>query len=211
MKVVCLIFIAILFSTHSFANSKKIKIATSADSYPYNFGVANGCQSPNGVCGFDVDLFNRICAEVDLICEWKINPRNTIFDNLLSEAPGGDFPYDAVAASAEATIERKREMLFSKSYFTALLIFVGKSGLDVRFNKSGYPSSDAGQSLKIATWDGNLYEELLKAYGGITPRHIQLLKVDNPVRSLELGEVDLIFAFTRSANILRMRLSSSSS
>jgi ABC-type amino acid transport substrate-binding protein len=196
MKITGLVLIATLLSPLSFAKSEAIKIATSADSYPYNFGVAEGCQSPSGVCGFEVELFDHICVEMALICEWKINPWSTIFDNLLSKAPDGNFSYDAVVASAEATLERKRTMLFSQSYFTAWFIFVGKSSLDIRFEKNGYPSDVAGQRLKIATWDGNLYEEMVKAYGGISPQYIQLLKVDNPVAALQRGEVDLIFVFT---------------
>jgi len=172
-----------------------VKIATSADAYPYTFGPADGCTAASGVCGFEVELFDAICKDMNLQCVWKTNDWGTIFDNLLNKT-NGDFAYDAIVASTEASPERRKLMNFSARYFTAWHLFAGRTNLQVTMDTRGFPQDLASQPLKIGTWEGFLHEELMAAYGNVAPTHLSLMTVDDPIAALKNGDVDLIFVYT---------------
>lgn len=171
-----------------------IRIATSADTHPYNFGPADGCRSPDGVCGFEIDLFNAICAEMKVSCSWSTVAWADIFTNLNQASGEGNFSYDAIVASAEASAERRADMLFSARYYTAWHLFLGRRSLAVKFDEKGFPLPGS-RPLRLGTWDGFLMDELRQAYPSL-PAGIELKAVDSPLESLKKGEIDLAFVFT---------------
>lgn len=172
---------------------RTIRLATSADTFPYNFGRAEGCRRGDGVCGFEIDLFEAICQEMGVRCTWQIQDWGSIFDNLLRPRPDGSFPYDAVVASAEASEDRRATMLFSARYYMAWHLFVGRRADRFRFDPRGFPV-DEGRPLRIGTWDGFLMNELRLAYP--TPKNVRLVPVASPIDALKNGDIDLAFVFT---------------
>lgn len=185
---------SILFSLT--AQAADVRIATSASTFPYSFGKQDGCTAKEGVCGFEVDLFGAICKEMSLNCRWIITDWNVIFKDLITPQRKGDFAYDAVVDSAEASAERRPQMLFSARYFTAFHLFVGKAELKVDVDASGFPLPQPRKPLKIGTWDGFLMTELQGVYRNIPKNVIQLVAVKDPAESLKKGEIDLAFLYT---------------
>ncbi|MDR8383378.1 transporter substrate-binding domain-containing protein, partial [Acinetobacter baumannii] len=76
----------------------------------------------NQIVGFDVDLANALCKEIDATCTFT----NQAFDSLI---PGLKFRrFDAVMAGMDITPEREKQVLFSTPYYDNSALFVGQQG-----------------------------------------------------------------------------------
>ena len=88
--------------------AQTIRFATEASYPPFESIDAN-----NKIVGFDVDLANALCKEIDATCTFT----NQAFDSLI---PSLKFRrIDAVMAGMDITPEREKQVLFSTPYFTA--------------------------------------------------------------------------------------------
>jgi arginine/ornithine transport system substrate-binding protein len=174
----------------------RVRIATSADSHPYNFGKAEGCQAPSGACGFEIDLYNAICQQMGLRCEWQVVNWDLIFKGLVTPDNSGNFPYDVAIASIEASPERRQTMLFSPTYYQAWHLFAGRADYPVKVDRRGFPIPTPGKPIRMGTWEGFLMQELRLAYKGAPATSVQLIPVKDPIDALKKGELDLIFIYT---------------
>ncbi len=98
------VLIAALLAGMSLSASaaQTIRFATEASYPPFELVDAN-----NQIVGFDVDLANALCKEIDATCTFT----NQAFDSLI---PGLKFRrFDAVMAGMDITPEREKQVLFS--------------------------------------------------------------------------------------------------
>ncbi len=87
--------------------AQTIRFATEASYPPFELVDAN-----NQIVGFDVDLANALCKEIDATCTFT----NQAFDSLI---PGLKFRRsDAVMAGMDITPEREKQVLFSDPHMT---------------------------------------------------------------------------------------------
>ena len=97
--------------------AQTIRFATEASYPPFELVDAN-----NKIVGFDVDLANALCKEMDATCTFT----NQAFDSLI---PGLKFRrFDAVMAGMDITPEREKQVLFSTPYYENSALFVGPAG-----------------------------------------------------------------------------------
>lgn len=192
--------LALCLSWAAYAGPNDVRVATSADTFPYNYGVAEGCQDARKVCGFEIELFDAVCAEAGLSCAWTIKPWGeidtvgSILHGLVTPVAGA-FQYDMVVSSASNTTKRQALMSFSEAYYTAASLFVGRKELNVSFDANGFPLDQPSQALRIGTWAGNMLDELKAAYAG-NPKNIRIVDLDDPLVSLQKGEIDLAYVFS---------------
>ena len=102
------VLIAALLAGMSLSASaaQTIRFATEASYPPFELVDAN-----NQIVGFDVDLANALCKEIDATCTFT----NQAFDSLI---PGLKFRrFDAVMAGMDITPEREKQVLFSTPYY----------------------------------------------------------------------------------------------
>ncbi|MQJ26584.1 transporter substrate-binding domain-containing protein, partial [Escherichia coli] len=85
--------------------AQTIRFATEASYPPFESMDAN-----NKIVGFDVDLANALCKEIDASCTFT----NQAFDSLI---PSLTFrPFAAVMAGMDITPEREKQVLFTTPY-----------------------------------------------------------------------------------------------
>ena len=201
-----------------------VRIGAAGNSYPYNYACdaeskpnANGTQ----VCGIEVELFNRICADMNLQCTWVLHawaaapgkdpfrdPGGFLFD-LINPAQGTDadadssYPYDVAISSLGASPARRLEMLFTISYYWPKDALIGDVLHPVvkrkDFDKNGFPLDkpyfrDRKRKLNIANLPGDLYLHLTEAYPN--PKHIEIFATTTYDQDLVLGKVDLAMAWS---------------
>lgn len=106
---------ALVFAA-SAAQAETLKIATEGAYPPFNYVDSN-----NQLHGFDVDIANALCKQMQVECQIVAQDWEGIIPALLAKK------YDAVVASMIATDERKKKIAFSNHYYrTPLSVAVPK-------------------------------------------------------------------------------------
>lgn len=79
--------------------------------------------------GFDVEFAEALCRQLDARCRTVALPLSAIVSGLTSQS------LDMAVAGLGVTEERKRNMLFSKSYYRSHSFYIGKPG--IRLDEEG--------------------------------------------------------------------------
>ncbi|MCQ1057458.1 ABC transporter substrate-binding protein [Photobacterium sp. DNB23_23_1] len=94
---------------------------------------------PNGeLRGFDVDMANALCKELEAECKIVAQDWDGIIPSLLARK------YDAIIAAMSITEERKKRIDFTGKYALIPNKFVAKKGTDIDFTKEGLKGVKVG-------------------------------------------------------------------
>ncbi|ANF59556.1 hypothetical protein A5892_07890 [Halotalea alkalilenta] len=106
-RPLCLITfsLAALLSARALAEPP-LKIAVDVPYAPFQLQHADGSFD-----GFEVELVNAICTEMQRRCEWVKQPWDGIIPGLLSRK------YDIIASALSVTEERARQVRFAEAYY----------------------------------------------------------------------------------------------
>ncbi len=129
---------------------KILKIGTDA-TYPPMETID---ESTGEIVGFDVDVMNAVCAEINCVPEFV----NTAWDGIFTALQQGEF--DLVISGVSITDERDKTMDFSDPYLVvsqAILLRVEDEGLSV----DDFTSSGRKLAAQTATTNAQLAEELV--------------------------------------------------
>jgi len=169
-----LVIAALLASvTFSAAAAETIRFATEASYPPFEAVDAN-----NKIVGFDVDLANALCKEIDATCTFT----NQAFDSLI---PSLKFRrVDAVMAGMDITPEREKQVLFTTPYYDNAALFIGQKGK--------YTSVDQLKGKKVGVQNGTTHQKY------ITDKHPEITTVaydsyQNAKLDLQNGRIDAVF------------------
>lgn len=160
--------------------SQTIRFATEASYPPFEYVDAN-----NKIVGFDVDLANALCKEIDANCTFT----NQAFDSLI---PGLKFRrFDAVMAGMDITPEREKQVLFTHPYYDNSAIFVGQAGK--------YTDIAALKGKKVGVQNGTTHQKF------ITDKHPEITTApydsyQNAKLDLQNGRIDAVFGDTAVVN-----------
>lgn len=102
------------------AQGAKIKIGTEGAYPPFNSLTADG-----KLVGFDVDVANALCAQMQAECELVTQD----WDGIIPALQAGKF--DAIVASMSITEERKKQVAFTDKYYTTPLAVVALKDSDL--------------------------------------------------------------------------------
>lgn len=141
-----------------------LRIGTEGAYAPFNYTNADGTLG-----GFDVELANALCVDMQVTCEIVAQD----WDGIIPGLKAGK--YDAIVAAMSVTPERSQQVSFTDPYFSNALVFLAKkdSSFDPS-NKSDIDShSIAAQRSTISSqWledtypkaDMKLYDTLSNAF-----------------------------------------------
>lgn len=156
--------------------AETIRFATEASYPPFEF-----IDAGNKIQGFDVDLANALCKEIQAECTFT----NQAFDSLI---PSLKFKrFDAVMAGMDITPEREKQVLFTKPYYDNSALFVAQKGkvADVA----------ALKGKKVGVQNGTTHQKYL------TDKHPEITTVpydsyQNAKLDLQNGRIDAVFGDT---------------
>ncbi|MDN5565519.1 MAG: ABC transporter substrate-binding protein [Psychrobacter sp.] len=95
--------------------SKELRIGTEGAYAPFNYTNADGTLG-----GFDVELAQALCADMQVTCEIIAQD----WDGIIPGLKAGK--YDAIVAAMSITPERAEQVSFTDPYFSNTLVFLAK-------------------------------------------------------------------------------------
>ena len=152
---------------------KVLRVATEGAYAPFNYTDAEG-----NLAGFDVDIANALCEEMQLKCEITAQDWEGIIPVLKAKK------YDAIIAAMSVTPERAEQVDFTEPYFTNSLVFIANKDSD--FDPS---VADAINNSEIAAQRSTISSQWLETnYPKATMKMYDTL--NNAFLDLESNRVD---------------------
>ncbi|RNM24459.1 arginine ABC transporter substrate-binding protein [Dickeya undicola] len=176
------LFVAALFGGLSLSAgaAETIRFATEASYPPFE-----SVDASNQIVGFDVDLANALCKQIQATCTFS----NQAFDSLI---PGLKFRrYDAVIAGMDITPERQQQVTFTQPYYENSALFIAQKGklADVA----------ALNGKRVGVQNGTTHQKyLLDKHKDITV--VPYDSYQNAVLDLKNGRLDAVFGDTAVVN-----------
>lgn len=129
------------------SEQKVLRVATEGAYAPFNYTDAEG-----NLAGFDVDITNALCEEMQVKCEITAQDWEGIIPGLKAKK------YDAIIAAMSVTPERAEQVDFTEPYFTNSLVFIATK--DSSFDPS---SAEAVNSSEIAAQRSTISSQWLES------------------------------------------------
>ena len=170
-----LLLTALLAST-AFANAQDITFATEPSYPPFEQTNEKG-----EIVGFDVDIANAICKEIQATCHFK----SQAFDALIPSLIKGRGGFDAAISAIDITEARAKQVAFSDAYYESSASFITVKG----------KVTDLSQAKKVGVQNGTTYQQYVNAeakqYAASSYASLQ-----DAILDLKNGRIDIIFGDT---------------
>lgn len=169
-----LLLTALLVSTALAANAKEITFAMEPSYPPFELTNEKG-----EIIGFDVDIANAICKEIQATCHFK----GQAFDSLITGLRSKHF--DAAISAIDITEARAKQVSFSDPYYDSSSSFISVKG----------KVDDLAQAKKVGVQNGTTYQQYIVAEA----KHYQPVpyaSLQNAILDLKNGRIDVIFGDT---------------
>lgn len=144
-----------------------LRIGTEGAYAPFNYTNADGTLG-----GFDVEIANAICADMEVTCDITAQD----WDGIIPGLKAGK--YDAIVAAMSVTPEREQQVSFTEPYFSNTLVFLAKkdSPFDPSDSSDINAHSIAAQRSTISSqWLENTYPKAnMKLYDTLSNAFLDL-------------------------------------
>jgi ABC transporter arginine-binding protein len=164
---------AILFGASVTASAQELTFAMEPSYPPFETTNEKG-----EIIGFDVDLANAICKEIQATCKFKGEAFDALIPNLKAKR------FDASISAIDITDARAKQVLFSDAYYDSTASYVtlkGKATLESAKNV-GVQNGTTFQQYTVA----ETKQYTTKAYASL----------QSAILDLKSGRIDMIFGDT---------------
>lgn len=168
-----LLLSAVLLGSAMAANAQDITFAMEPSYPPFEFTNEKG-----EIIGFDVDVANAICKEIQATCHFKGEAFDALIPNLKAKR------FDASISAIDITDARAKQVLFSDPYYDSTASYValkGKATLDTAKNV-GVQNGTTFQQYTVA----ETKQYSAKAYASL----------QSAILDLKNSRIDIIFGDT---------------
>ncbi|OZS42711.1 arginine ABC transporter substrate-binding protein [Photobacterium sanguinicancri] len=171
-----LIGLGLGLSSAQAAAQQEIKFVMEATYAPFEYVDAN-----NEIQGFDVDLANALCKEIDAKCSFHNQP----FDSLI---PALKFRrYDAAISGIDITEQRQQQVSFTDAYYDNAAAFVALKGK--------VADQAALEGKRIGVQNGSTHQSyLIDKMSGVTA--VPYASYQDAFIDMQNGRIDSIFGDT---------------
>ncbi|MGL4675540.1 MAG: lysine/arginine/ornithine ABC transporter substrate-binding protein [Wohlfahrtiimonas sp.] len=157
----------------AFAKEDTIRFGTNPEYPPFEFKTEAG-----EVTGFDIDVANAICAELQKKCVYVSQSFDSLIPNLRLKR------FDAIISSMDITEERQKHVTFSDPYYLNPSVFVAMAGQ--------FKSVDDFKTKDIGVLNGSTHQQYIKSkFAGANIKNYP--QYPNAMSDLEIGRVNAVF------------------
>jgi arginine transport system substrate-binding protein len=176
-----LLIAAVLASVSLSASAAEtIRFAMEASYPPFEF-----VDSSNKIQGFDVDLANAMCKQMQADCTFT----NQAFDSLIPSLKFRRF--DAVISGMDITADRQKQVAFTDAYYDNSAIFIAEKGK--------FADLAALKGKRVGMQNGSTHQKfLMEKHPEITA--VSYDSYQNAVLDLKNGRLDAVFGDTAVVN-----------
>lgn len=165
---------ALLAGTTFAANAQNITFAMEPSYPPFELTNEKG-----EIIGFDVDIANAICKEIEANCQFK----SQSFDSLIQELKLKRI--DAAISAIDITEARAKQVAFSNPYYDSSASFVAMKG----------KVKDLAEAKNIGVQNGTTYQQYIVAEAKhYTPK--SYVSLQDAILDIKNGRIDVIFGDT---------------
>lgn len=132
--------------------------------------------------GFDIDIANALCEEMDRDCEFVTQDWDGIIPGLLADK------YDAIIASMSITPERDKAVDFTERYYSNKLRFAAKESSDIE------PTKESLEGKTIGAQRATISAEWLEENMGDIVEIKRYDTQENAFLELDSGRIDAVLA-----------------
>lgn len=160
--------------------AKTIRFAAEASYPPFEFVGAD-----NTLQGFDIDLANTLCREMNATCTFT----NQAFDSLIPSLKFRRF--DALISGIDITPEREQQVLFSTPYYDNSALFIAQKGKIASLSEL--------KGKRVGIQNGTTHQKYLQE----KQSDMQCVAYDsyqNAILDLKNGRIDAVFGDTAVVN-----------
>lgn len=130
------------------------------------------------IIGFDVDIANAICKEIQATCHFKGQAFDALIPNLKAKR------IDAVISAVDITEARSKQVLFSEPYYDSSASYVTIKG-----------KADLASAKNVGVQNGTTFQQYIVAEAKqYNPKSYASLQ--DAILDLKNGRIDIIFADT---------------
>lgn len=160
--------------------AETIRFATEASYPPFEFVDAS-----NKIKGFDIDLANAMCKEMQATCTFT----NQAFDSLIPSLKFRRF--DAVISGMDITADRLKQVSFTNAYYDNSAIFIAQQGK--------FTDIASLKGKRVGMQNGTTHQKfLMEKHPEITA--VPYDSYQNAVLDLKNGRLDAVFGDTAVVN-----------
>ena len=167
------LLLATLLAGSTFANAQDITFAMEPSYPPFELTNEKG-----EIVGFDMDIANAICKELNATCHFKTQA----FDALIPSLIKGRGGFDAAISAIDITEARAKQVAFSAPYYESSASFISVKD----------KVSDLAQAKKVGVQNGTTYQQYINAEAKqYTASSYASLR--DAILDLKNGRIDIIF------------------
>ncbi len=174
MLRVVFVLLGLAMGTAQAAEPLKLRMAIEGAYPPFSEKVKGGYK------GFDVDIANALCTEIQAKCTLVQRDWDSIQDALLNKE------VDAIVASMSITAERKQRFAFTDKYYHAAARFVGKQGMALKLDQADL----AG--MRIAVQKNTVHDRYMTRMWSQVAEIQRFQTLPQATKALEGGKVDAV-------------------
>ena len=168
-----LVLTALLATAAFSAQARDIQFAMEPSYPPFELTNEKG-----DIIGFDVDVANAICKEIQATCSFK----SQSFDGLVQAIKQKRI--DAAISAMDITEARSKQVLFSEPYYDSSASFIAVKG-----------KTDLASAKNIGVQNGTTFQQYIVAEASqYTPKAYASLQ--DAILDLKNGRIDIIFGDT---------------
>lgn len=170
------LLLATLLATSAVANAQTITFAMEPSYPPFELTNEKG-----EIIGFDVDIANAICKEIQATCHFK----SQSFDSLIPSLIKGRGGFDAAISAIDITEARAKQVDFSDAYYESSASFIAVKD----------KITDLAQAKKVGVQNGTTYQQYVNAEAKqyVASSYASL---QDAILDLKNGRIDIIFGDT---------------
>ncbi|OOF65450.1 lysine/arginine/ornithine ABC transporter substrate-binding protein [Rodentibacter sp. Ppn85] len=168
-----LFLLGILMSTTVMINAEELTFGTEPSYPPFEMTTEKGELE-----GFDIDIAQAICKEIQATCHFKTQPFDALIPSLKAKR------FDVVMSAIDITPSREKQLLFSDPYYDSSASYVALKG-----------KGNLATAKNIGVQNGSTFQQYTVAE---TPQYLpkSYVNLQDAILDLQNGRIDIVLSDT---------------